>query len=148
MIKFHRIDRLYEIHRKPIQDLMDKTYSSGQVLQGKAVKRLEERLASMCDRKYAIAVGSCTDALSLSLIALKVDKFDTVLVNDFTFDAPKTCILRVGASPIKWADELTDKNNKLTAPTEKAMDKIYNKWQKENEQLQQENAKLRGKEKT
>ncbi|KKL65669.1 hypothetical protein LCGC14_2152710, partial [marine sediment metagenome] len=44
---------------------------------------------------------------------------------------------------IKWGDELTDKNNKLTAPTEKAMDKIYNKWQKENEQLQQENAKLR-----
>ncbi len=44
---------------------------------------------------------------------------------------------------IKWGDELTDKNNKLTAPTEKAMDKIYNKWQKENEQLQSENVKLR-----
>ncbi len=101
MIKFHRIDRLYEIHRKPIQDLMDKTYSSGQVLQGKAVQRLEERIASMCDRKYAIAVGSCTDAISLSLMALKVNKYDTVLVNDFTFDAPKTCILRMGAYPIK-----------------------------------------------
>lgn len=96
-IKFCRLDRLYEAHRQSINAIVERVYSKGQVLGGESVRRLEERVAIMCDRKYAVAVGSCTDALSLSLLASEVKAKDYVAVNDFTFKASKSCISRVGA---------------------------------------------------
>ena len=99
-IKFCRLDRLYQIHKQAIDDIVKKIYSGGQVLGGKSIAMLEERIAEMCNRKYALAVGSCTDALSFSLLAYGIGRDDYVIVNDFTFEASKSCIKRVGAKII------------------------------------------------
>ena len=65
-VKFHRIDRLYLNHKKDIDKIGSNIYSSGQVLKGAATKELEEKICEMTGRKYAVALGSCSDALSVS----------------------------------------------------------------------------------
>lgn len=99
IIKFHRIDRLYNTYRPKVIGLLDKVYRSGQVLQGKSITELESKIALLTQRKYAIAVGSCTDALVFSLMSLGIKVNDVVLVTDFTFESSKTCILRLNAIP-------------------------------------------------
>ena len=106
LIKFHRIDRLYETHKNIINDIVVKTYSTGQVLKGPALEKLEDRIAQMTERKYAVALGSCTDALSLALVTLGLGYGDRIAAPAFTFDASYTCITRVGATrvivPSEW----------------------------------------------
>jgi len=74
--------------------------SHGKVLQGEEVSQFERNTATFCDRTYAIAVNSCTDALYFSLLSAGVEAGDEVLVTDYSFIASASCILRIGAKPI------------------------------------------------
>lgn len=106
-IKFHRIDRLYEAHQKDIDRIGREVYSSGQVLGDKSIRALEERIGDMCKRKYAVALGSCTDALYYALQATDLVNC-SVLVNMMTFEASKSCIRRAGGhEEYFWHDECT-----------------------------------------
>lgn len=107
MIKFHRIDRLYTAHKEAILKIADEVYSEGQVLRGSAVSELEATVAQMCGRKYALAVGSCTDALTLALMNMELEYNDKVIVTPFTFDASITSIKRAGGMPV-YHDILTE----------------------------------------
>ena len=99
-IKFHRIDRQIEQHREAIDDRINAVLKNGQVLGGENVAKLEQEVSKMTGRKYALCVGSCTDALSLSLLGLGIGAGDEVLVTPFTFPASYTCIDRVGATKV------------------------------------------------
>lgn len=94
-IKFHRIDRLYDMHSAMFHIEMERTYRDGRVLQSHHIKDLEEQVASLCNRRHAVLVGSCTDALSFALIALGIDFGDLVIAPSFTFPATHTCIERL-----------------------------------------------------
>lgn len=67
---------------------------------GSDVDILENEFALMNGAKYAIGVGSGTDALSLSLKALGIDKGDEVITTPFTFYATIGAIVTSGASPV------------------------------------------------
>lgn len=96
-IKFNRLDRLYEEHKTDIISIADKVYSSGQVLQDKSIHQLEEKIAAMCQRKYAIAVGSCTDAITMTLRMIRMsDSYPLVGVTKFTFPGSYTGIESLG----------------------------------------------------
>lgn len=99
-IKFAGLDRLYLQHKSDIDKIINKVYSSGQVLQGRSVKELEEKISAICHRKYALAVGSCTDALYFSLLSLALWE-DSILVNKYTFDASKTSINKIWSNRIE-----------------------------------------------
>jgi dTDP-4-amino-4,6-dideoxygalactose transaminase len=73
---------------------------SGQSLQGPDVKDFEENIKNLVNRKYGVAVGSCTDALYFSLLAIGIKPNDEVVVPSFTFIASASCISRTGATPI------------------------------------------------
>lgn len=79
---------------------VEEVLASGQVLQGAHVQELEERIAATCGRRYAVAVGSGTDALFFALVALGIGRGDEVLVPDISFLASATAILRTGARPV------------------------------------------------
>ena len=49
---------------------------------------------------HAVAVGSCTAALHLSLIALGVKPGDEVIVPSMTFVATANVVVHVGATPV------------------------------------------------
>jgi len=98
-IKFHRIDRQIQQHWEALEDRI-KEVKNGQALGGEAITKLEQQVAKLTARKYALCVGSCTDALSLSLLGCGIGAGDEVLVTPFTFPASYTCIDRVGATKV------------------------------------------------
>lgn len=87
-----------------LSDAMDarvrSVLASGQVLQGAAVASFEERVAEVSGRRYAVAVGSGTDALFFALVAAGIGPGDEVLVPSVTFVASASAILRTGAKPV------------------------------------------------
>ena len=67
---------------------------------GNEVDKLEEEFAKLSNTKYAISVGSGTDALLLSLKALGVGPGDEVITSPFTFFATVGSIVTAGAKPV------------------------------------------------
>ena len=61
---------------------------------------LEEKVAELTNRKYAIAVNNGTDALYFSLVGLNIGKGDEVLVTNFSWISTASCISMVGATPV------------------------------------------------
>lgn len=76
---------------------------------GSAVDRFEERFKQLLNVKHAIAVGSGTDALFLSLKALGIKEGDEVITTPFTFYATIGAIVTAGAKPV-FVDILDDYN--------------------------------------
>ena len=72
---------------------------------GRAVDEFEERFAQTVNSKYAIGVGSGTDALFLSLRAFDIGNspLDEVITSPFTFYATIGAIVTAGAKP-KFVD--------------------------------------------
>ena len=98
-VPFFGLDRQYARYRETFLGITDRVLSSGQVLQGEAVRELEGMLCAITQRKHGIAVGSCTDALAFTLSALGIGAGDEVLVTSLSFVASASPILRVGARP-------------------------------------------------
>ena len=63
MIKFFGLDRQYQCLKEEILHTTNEVLRSGQVLDGPYVKKFESAVAERCNRTYAIAVNSCTQAL-------------------------------------------------------------------------------------
>jgi dTDP-4-amino-4,6-dideoxygalactose transaminase len=66
---------------------------------GPAVEEFEREFAAYCDAKYAVGVGSGTDALRLALIAAGVGPGDSVITVPLTFIATTEAITQAGAQP-------------------------------------------------
>ena len=99
-VPFYGVAREYAVHRHEILQCIDEVLATGSVLQGEAIKSFEERIARSLERRYAVAVGSCTDALYFALLSLGIGPGDEVLVTNFSFVASASAILRVGALPV------------------------------------------------
>jgi perosamine synthetase len=63
-------------------------------------ERFEAEMAAYVDRKYALALPSCTSALHLSLVALGIGAGDEVIVPDITWIASAAPISYTGAIPV------------------------------------------------
>ncbi|MCX7862509.1 MAG: DegT/DnrJ/EryC1/StrS family aminotransferase [Bacteroidales bacterium] len=99
-IPYYGLKRFYEQHAFVIQQLLHKSFSNGFFLDGKEIEEFEHAIAQYCHRKYAVSVGSCTDALYFSLLSLGIGKGDEVLLPSFSFISTLSAILRVGACPV------------------------------------------------
>lgn len=98
-IPFFGLARQFARYRPEFLAITDRVLSSGQALQGPDVGKFEKSLASICGRREAVALGSCTDALAFALLACCVGPGDEVLVTGLSFIASVTPILRAGATP-------------------------------------------------
>ena len=81
----------------------------GRLVNGPEVHAVELAFAARCNRKYAVGVGSGTDALVLALRALNIGKGDEVIVPALSFVATANAVSLVGATPI-FCDILDDLN--------------------------------------
>lgn len=77
-----------------------KTVRSGWLTMGPKTVFFEEELAQYIGVKHVVAVNSCTAALHLSLIALRIEKGDEVITSPYTFAATGNVIAHVGARPV------------------------------------------------
>jgi dTDP-4-amino-4,6-dideoxygalactose transaminase len=67
---------------------------------GAEVKALEEELSDYVGANYGLGVSSGSDALIISLMALRVGQDDSVVTTPFTFFATGGAIARLGAKPV------------------------------------------------
>ncbi len=99
-MNFIDLKRQYKAYKSEIDQAVAQVLESCQFVLGEPVQRLEEALAEFTGSRYAIGVGSGTDALILSLMALDVGPGDEVLTTPFTFIATAEAIALLGARPV------------------------------------------------
>lgn len=86
MINFFNVDRQYQQDREVYLDLADTVYSSGQVINSKYCRKLENSLKNRTGRKHCVLTASCTDALAF--VGTNYVKFDSVVIfPDLSFPA-------------------------------------------------------------
>ncbi|MEM7447932.1 MAG: DegT/DnrJ/EryC1/StrS family aminotransferase [Myxococcota bacterium] len=90
--QFADIDDLLEDVRSLVQ--------SGDFTLGKELQRFEARFAELIGTRYAVGVGSGTDAIKLSLKAVGVGVGDEVITAANTFIATAGAIHELGARPV------------------------------------------------
>ena len=88
-----------EIRQRVERDLSDLHRKTAYV-GGEYVESFEQEFASFLGVKRAIGVGSGTDALRLTLLALGVGSGDEVITTPITFIATTAAILQTGATPV------------------------------------------------
>jgi len=69
-------------------------------ISGPECQSFESEVASYCGSKYAVGVGSGTDALLIALRACGVKEGDEVITSTFSFFASAGVISRLGAKPV------------------------------------------------
>lgn len=99
-IPFFFARREHKYLKSKILKAIENSFLHGQTLQGPEVVDFEKKISKFVGRKFAVAVGSCTDALFFSLKAGGVKNGDEVIVTSYSYLASATCILRCGAKPI------------------------------------------------
>lgn len=87
------------INKKDIDSVV-KTLKSSHLTQGPRTKEFEEKLAKICDVKYAVACSNGTAALHLAYIAADLKKGDEVITTPNTFAATSNMLMVVGAKPV------------------------------------------------
>ena len=93
--QFKNSEEIFEDIRKLVH--------SGEFTLGNAVNELEDEFKKITSSKYAIGVGSGTDAIFLSLKAMEVGEGDEVITTPYTFFATIGAIVTAGARP-KFVD--------------------------------------------
>jgi len=109
-IKFNGVDRLYDDYSWRLARRAKAVWESGDVLQGKFLKELEQKIAKKYKRKYAVGVGSATDGLYFAMRAVGLNKDNTIICPAFSYIATSGAIKRLGAD-IHFVD--TDENGNI-----------------------------------
>lgn len=86
--------------KKEILAAVARVLESGQFILGKEVKDFEKAFAGACGTKYALGVGTGTDALVLALRVLNIGAGDEVITVANSFVSTASSIALVGAKPV------------------------------------------------
>lgn len=98
LIPFFGLSRQYATLREELLDASDRVYKTGQVLGGQQTIQFEHEIANRCHRRYAAAVGSCTQGLIFSLMA-GIPAGDKVMIPTISFAATINSVLMSGHEP-------------------------------------------------
>jgi perosamine synthetase len=88
------------ITQKEIDYVTDAIQSGWVSSLGKYIDMFEEKFATYCGTKYAVATSSGTTALHLALVALGITADDEVIIPDLTFVATASAVKYIGAKVI------------------------------------------------
>src|SRR5450432_1665556 len=83
-----------------LRTAMERVISSQRFILGEEVAAFEADIARYLGVRHAVGVSCCTDALTISLLALGIGPGDEVITTPYTFFATTGAILRVGATPV------------------------------------------------
>jgi dTDP-4-amino-4,6-dideoxygalactose transaminase len=88
-----------QIERDEIDEVV-RCLESGWIGSGPRVAQFESEFAAYKDHPFAAAVGSCTAAMHLSVIAAGLGEGDEVITTPLTFCATVNAIIHAGAIPV------------------------------------------------
>jgi len=93
----------YATIRDEILAAVSEGLESQRCIGGPKVAELEDKIAALCECKFAVGASSGTDAIMNSLMSLDIRPGDEIITTPFTFFSTVGCIARVGAK-IVFAD--------------------------------------------
>jgi len=99
-IPFNKFNSFYLKNKSEILDIANEVLSSGKYIRDSSIVNLENKLAKICGRKYALTTASCTDALFFSLKAAGIRAGDEVILPSFSYIASLSPVLMCGAIPV------------------------------------------------
>ena len=99
-MEFRDLKQQYQLHKKQIDDAVQRVLINTNFIQGSEVSHLEEVLAEYVGEKHCITCANGTDALQLALMTWNIGVGDSVFVPDFTFFSSGEVVTLVGATPI------------------------------------------------
>lgn len=85
---------------KYLQNLMQKIARHGRIVNGPEVHEFEKLAGKFLNTTYNVGVGSGSDALMISLLALEIGFGDEVIVPCLSFIGTASAISMVGATPV------------------------------------------------
>lgn len=122
MINFWSYKDEYNKYRPQFNKFFDQTLKGGLIFFGPNLKNFENNFIKKYKSKYGVAVGSGTDALLISLMAINIKKGDEVITASNTAIPTISAIVNSGAKPI-----LVDINNDYLIDISKIEEKITKK---------------------
>ena len=108
-VPFVEIGLQYKNLRTQILNKFDELSKKGLYVLGNELELFEKEFAIYCGTKYAVGVGNGSDAISFSLLSLKIGQNDEVIIPANSFIATAWTVANVGAKPV-FADVLDDYN--------------------------------------
>lgn len=98
-IPFIDLKSQHNLISEKIKCSINNVLAHGKFINGPEVRDFENKLCSFTSVKHAITCANGTDALAISLLALKVSSSDAVFVPSFTYIASAESIALVGGIP-------------------------------------------------
>jgi len=108
-VPYIRLDIDWKKQKSKLIPVIDNVLSSGQYIGGDIVNKFEKNIAKFCDCKFAVALNSGTDALTLGMHILGIGRGDEVITTPNSFVASTATIAHLGAKPI-FVDVLNNQN--------------------------------------
>lgn len=99
-VPYFDLSRSHQRFIQQAQEAFERILNSGAYVLGPALKDLEAEFAAYVGTKFALGVGSGTDALTFALKAAGIKKGDEVIVPSFTFTATALAVIHAGATPV------------------------------------------------
>ncbi len=90
----------YRSMEREIDTVIKEVLSKGDLILRSDVRDFEDNMANFLEVKYAVGVNSCTDAMTLSLVAAGIKRNDEVITVAHTFVATISAIVHCGATPV------------------------------------------------
>ena len=88
-----------DITEEEIKEVTD-ALRSGWITTGPRTKKFEQKIAGRCGTKKAVALGSATACMEMTLRAMGVQAGDEVITTAYTYTATCSVICHVGATPV------------------------------------------------
>ena len=110
----------YQFIKPQVDAGMQEVLSTGQFINGPAVKRFQANLEAYLGVKHVIPCANGTDALQVAMMGLGLNPGDEVITADFTFAATVEVIALLGLTPV-LVDVLPDTFNIDPDAIEKAI---------------------------
>lgn len=111
--------------RRYLNECVDTNWIS---FEGPFVKKFEQGMAELANRKYAVAVSNGSVALDTAVLALRLGEGDEVIMPTFTIMSCAAPLVRVGAKPVlvdsdsyTWNMKVEDIEPKITSKTKAIM---------------------------
>jgi dTDP-4-amino-4,6-dideoxygalactose transaminase len=98
-VPFLNLNAQYQTLKEQIHSALQQVLDSSAFAGGPFVSQFEEAFAAYCQTRYAIGVGSGTEALWMALLALGIGRGDEVITVPNTFIATAEAISFCGATP-------------------------------------------------
>ncbi len=108
-IPYVNLKKQWQNEKAKILKIIDKSLSTGNWVGGNEINKFENNIKKICNSKYAVALNSGTDALTLALYLSGIKKNDEVITTPNSFIASVATIVHLGAKPV-FVDVMNDQN--------------------------------------